>query len=557
MGFVMFFAALVFSFNCFAVELHVDIAGGDDTNDGLSPETAKASIQAAIDIAANGDQVLVWPGTYYEEIDFSGKEISVASAAKPATIDGGGGFGVLFFSGEGSGASIKNFIITNCNTAVSCYNSTPKLEFLTIVGNQKGVDCWGQSDPFIHNCIFWYNSESDIEDAGAFHSCIERVVSGTGNISEDPLFVDPYNDNYFLQSQAGRISNSDPYDWSDPELLEQLNTQYKKANSPSVSRDGLEIYYNRNDPDDGYGRIFVSTRESVDQPFGNERKLTELITAENDGYIIHPWLSADGLRLYYSEYTISNGGVFRMAQRPDLQSPWTPVESYPELQYGPATGAFPSLTEDELAIFWQDDRPGSESGKDIWMATRYDVNEVFSNIVNLSELDLSTSDEAPCVMPDGLTLYFISKDRGADIDKNIYKAVRPNTQSSFGNVEKIEVPGIHNGYLRHFYVQPNESEVYFSIDDLGIYYTSKGIKWEVDEQTSPCIDKGNRNINPMAEPRPNGGYVNMGAYGGTAYASKSPSPWPNKYDDNQDGTIDIADFAEFAKNWMWQMPWYE
>lgn len=461
MGFVMFFAALVFSFNCFAVELHVDIAGGDDTNDGLSPETAKASIQAAIDIAANGDQVLVWPGTYYEEIDFSGKEISVASAAKPATIDGGGGFGVLFFSGEGSGASIKNFIITNCNTAVSCYNSTPKLEFLTIVGNQKGVDCWGQSDPFIHNCIFWYNSESDIEDAGAFHSCIERVVSGTGNISEDPLFVDPYNDNYFLQSQAGRISNSDPYDWSDPELLEQLNTQYKKANSPSVSRDGLEIYYNRNDPDDGYGRIFVSTRESVDQPFGNERKLTELITAENDGYIIHPWLSADGLRLYYSEYTISNGGVFRMAQRPDLQSPWTPVESYPELQYGPATGAFPSLTEDELAIFWQDDRPGSESGKDIWMATRYDVNEVFSNIVNLSELDLSTSDEAPCVMPDGLTLYFISKDRGADIDKNIYKAVRPNTQSSFGNVEKIEVPGIHNGYLRHFYVQPNESEPVF------------------------------------------------------------------------------------------------
>lgn len=92
---------------------------------------------------------------------------------------------------------------------------------------------------------------------------------------------------------------------------------------------------------------------------------------------------------------------------------------------------------------------------------------------------------------------------------------------------------------------------------MGIYYTSKGIKWEVDEQTSPCIDKGNRNINPMAEPRPNGGYVNMGAYGGTAYASKSPSPWPNKYDDNQDGTIDIADFAEFAKNWMWQMPWYE
>jgi hypothetical protein len=45
--------------------------------------------------------------------------------------------------------------------------------------------------------------------------------------------------------------------------------------------------------------------------------------------------------------------------------------------------------------------------------------------------------------------------------------------------------------------------------------------WVVDVVTSPCIDAGDPN-NPIgSEPFPNGGRINMGAYGGTAEASKS------------------------------------
>ncbi|MDI6448559.1 C10 family peptidase [Anaerobaca lacustris] len=46
--------------------------------------------------------------------------------------------------------------------------------------------------------------------------------------------------------------------------------------------------------------------------------------------------------------------------------------------------------------------------------------------------------------------------------------------------------------------------------------------WVPDEATSPCIDTGDPFGATGDEPEPNGGRINMGAYGGTSQASKSP-----------------------------------
>lgn len=53
--------------------------------------------------------------------------------------------------------------------------------------------------------------------------------------------------------------------------------------------------------------------------------------------------------------------------------------------------------------------------------------------------------------------------------------------------------------------------------------------WVIDDVTSPCIDAGYPNSPVGDEPEPNGGRVNMGAYGGTAQAGKSPSGIHAKY----------------------------
>jgi parallel beta-helix repeat protein len=49
-----------------------------------------------------------------------------------------------------------------------------------------------------------------------------------------------------------------------------------------------------------------------------------------------------------------------------------------------------------------------------------------------------------------------------------------------------------------------------------------GATWVLDDVTSPCLDAGDPGLDPADEPQPNGGRINLGAYGGTDQASKTP-----------------------------------
>jgi predicted outer membrane repeat protein len=80
-------------------------------------------------------------------------------------------------------------------------------------------------------------------------------------------------------------------------------------------------------------------------------------------------------------------------------------------------------------------------------------------------------------------------------------------------------------------------------------------RWTMDDVTSPCIDGGDP-MSPIGfEGFPNGGIVNMGAYGGTAEASKSYFGGPVcetivAGDVNGDCAVDFVDFRLMALHWM-------
>ncbi|MBN1124225.1 MAG: hypothetical protein JXA82_04395 [Sedimentisphaerales bacterium] len=79
--------------------------------------------------------------------------------------------------------------------------------------------------------------------------------------------------------------------------------------------------------------------------------------------------------------------------------------------------------------------------------------------------------------------------------------------------------------------------------------------WITDDLTSPCIDAGDSTYPIMEESFPNGGIINIGAYAGTAQASKSWFGNPNckvviTGDLNGDCKVNLRDFALMAAHWM-------
>ena len=88
----------------------------------------------------------------------------------------------------------------------------------------------------------------------------------------------------------------------------------------------------------------------------------------------------------------------------------------------------------------------------------------------------------------------------------------------------------------------------------GRWDTNEG-RWTNDDRTSPCIDAGDPYSPIGNEPFPNGGRVNMGAYGGTAEASKSYFGEPVcetivAGDINGDCKVNFLDFRLVASHWL-------
>jgi hypothetical protein len=229
----------------YAGPLYVSTDGSDEDSDG-SPENPFATIQHGIDATSNGDTVLVYPGTYVENINYNGKNIVVGSLfltygdtsyISQTVIDGNQDTTVVNFRNEeDSTAVLSGFVITNDNegsfSGISLSSPTnPRLENLRITGisgeysdgikminaspiltnvtisNNSGHGLYSDdSNPGLVNCILWNNSPQEIYlDGGApiiTYSDIQGGYEGEGNIDEDPLFVDAENGDYHLSNSS-------------------------------------------------------------------------------------------------------------------------------------------------------------------------------------------------------------------------------------------------------------------------------------------------------------------------------------------------------------------
>jgi len=85
--------------------------------------------------------------------------------------------------------------------------------------------------------------------------------------------------------------------------------------------------------------------------------------------------------------------------------------------------------------------------------------------------------------------------------------------------------------------------------ERGRYWPGHDV-WVLDDVTSPCVDAGDPAADFSGERKPNGGRLNVGAHGGTAFAALSDPPF--SLDVNGDGAVDAADLETYTDLWQQQ-----
>ncbi|MBN1845385.1 MAG: hypothetical protein JW810_06845 [Sedimentisphaerales bacterium] len=114
-------------------------------------------------------------------------------------------------------------------------------------------------------------------------------------------------------------------------------------------------------------------------------------------------------------------------------------------------------------------------------------------------------------------------------------------------------PGPGNRDVDPYFADPDGGDHHLQSQAGRMLPTALG--WVRDAATSPCIDAGDPATPIGWESFPHGGIVNMGAYGGTAQASKSYfgeplCETPVAGDINGDCAVDMKDLALMAGHWL-------
>ncbi|KYK23615.1 hypothetical protein AYK24_07330 [Thermoplasmatales archaeon SG8-52-4] len=204
-----------------------------------------------------------------------------------------------------------------------------------------------------------------------------------------------------------RKTEVDP--WENPTNLGVLVNGSYEDFAPSISSDGLSLYFSSNRPGGSGGyELWVTKREKLEDQWGEPVNLGPIVNSS--AYDAKPSLSSDGLSLFFGSNREKTGTphsalcYIYVTTRPTTNDPWSePVRLGPTVNTGLEYDSdWPSISDNGLSLYfsrWVSENEDAE----LWVATRTSVLDPWSHSVSLGLYGAT-----PKFSADGSIMYFAS-----------------------------------------------------------------------------------------------------------------------------------------------------
>ena len=173
---------------------------------------------------------------------------------------------------------------------------------------------------------------------------------------------------------ATEVAKAD-FTFGTPTNLGPIVTDPSVNSSPSISADGLELYFSSDRPG-GYGLndIYVTTRATTEDDWGTPVNLGSIV---NSSLWEHcPSISADGLALFFD---LDIPGDLMVTRRATKDDDWgEPVN----LGHSASDHWASDISADGSTLYFMSDRPGGYGILDLWQAPI--LSELYDNVFFMS-----------------------------------------------------------------------------------------------------------------------------------------------------------------------------
>ena len=268
---------------------------------------------------------------------------------------------------------------------------------------------------------------------------------GWPSISADGLEL------YFSSNRSG---GSDDYDlwvttrdtkddeWGPPMNLGPTVNTSDVDRCPSISADGLSLFFGSRKRAGGAGRddVWVTTRNTKDDPWGAPVNLGRTVNGSSGE--CDPSISSDGLSLFFrARQPWGNRQDLWVTTRATSDDDWGPPVNLGPTVNSASSEYGPSISADDLTLFFRSDRPGY-GDHDLYVTMRATTSDPWSMPVNLGPtVNSSSVDDAPSISDDGSTLFFQSDRPGGLGDSDLWQvAIEPIVDlNSDGIVDSADI----------------------------------------------------------------------------------------------------------------------